>query len=1219
MSLLDSLRRGWWSGWAEFPELVAGGAGLLESLIPGDRPDDPLERLKDWGNQAARGLRLEGGGGTSEGLLEKITEGLGAAPGTLASMAPFMWGGGAVAGGRMAAKTLGGRILGPALGFGAHSAVRHGDEGLPSAIGHGLKGAAEGAVFGGLGAWAGGKFVSPAAERLLSKRQAMLAHGGDMQLMKAKVYQGLAEEAGLNTLSSQFKRKALHGASVGGFVGGMTGIHGGDLEESVAAGTTIGLLGLLSRGKYHEPGWKTERKLAEMRPEAEAYAKEVEAKRAKAGVEPEVTAAKPGEPISPEQVARESAPYESDVRTEAFKEMWDRLEPEAQRELARNQVEQGPHSVDMVRRAAQRMGIDDQGRQLAEASDWHVLRFGDKLNTIWRDKVNLTRQKLLAEKEGNAETASIIQQRIEALALKEAAVFEPLMGTGTTGGRILRAMRTVKENTPEWVEVERQLEKSLGPNVFKQVKSLAVLSEGNPELLSRISRAVNTPKMWDYMMEYWINGLLSGPTTQAVNVSSNALRQGVDHVEKTVGLHVEIARSAKDPKGTKLEHSDVAMIMGADFRAAIDGIRQLPKFLRATFSEARRNELIDNDVHMKMYAERTKLDHPTAAIPGKLGSFIRIPGNMLQVMDLYFKGIAGQRAAAYTSTRMAYEAFRNKEIKATEIEGRIAELMGELPPGERLYHGSSTIGLAGLREGRGEHQRVAGIYLTRDQNVALKYTKIEGKKSNDRLYEVIADIKNPAPREVLDEIGYGLGGNKMREELIRRGYDGVDDSLMDEIVAFSQDQVRIVPKGSRRGEPHPDILAAMKKEAEIQTFTERITHPAGRLVAGLREVPVRIPILGFEAKPGTLVIPFWQTPWNVVMQSIARSPIGLLRWGSLKRRYESRELTPQEYYKEVTATVMGTAVWGALLTVAKMGGLTGGGPANYSDRQNLLATGWRPYSIKIGDAYIQMQRLEPLGTVLGLAADAAEFGASDDKTSKAIAIVKDNMTDKSFLYGLESFAKAFANPEQAGSIYYRQMAGSIVPTFFSKVAQAVDPYQRVQEPLGAAAGVPDALAYRIPFVSRALPARTTALGEKAERWGVMSTESPLALGASAVQSVFNPLGVSAGRLNTEVEREFDRLRGYEGMPPAMPKRTKRIGIRGVDGENIKLTNEEYAVYDKYHARAKQALSRVISSARWESIPDVMKAKMLRSTYGKYRSAANKEINTMIRRRTTVGN
>ena len=408
----------------------------------------------------------------------------------------------------------------------------------------------------------------------------------------------------------------------------------------------------------------------------------------------------------------------------------------------------------------------------------------------------------------------------------------------------------------------------------------------------------------------------------------------------------------------------------------------------------------------------------------------------------------------------------------------------------------------------------------------------------------------------------------------------------------------------------------MKKEAEIQTFTQRITGKGGQLIAGVREVPIKF--LGFEMKPGTGVIPFWQTPWNVISQSLARSPLGILRLARLKERYKNNDITSQDYYKEVTATAMGTAVWASLLTVAKLGGITGGGPVNYADRQNLLATGWRPYSVKIGDNYMQLQRIEPFGTVLGLAGDAAELGASDKKMDKAIAMVKDNMTDKSFLYGLESFAKAFSNPDQFGSIYYRQMAGSIVPTFFAKAAQAVDPYQRVQEPGGAEAGIPDALAYRIPGVSRALPARTTAMGEKAERWGALGGEGIAAKTFEAFQSVTSPIPVSLDRANTEVEKELNRLRGYRGIPPTPPRRTKQVNLKGVTGENVKLTDAEYAVYDKFHQRAKQHLAQMISSAQWERIPDQLKAEMMRSTYQKYRSAANKEITASIRRRTSVG-
>ena len=149
MSLLDALSRGWWSGLAEGPELLAGGSGLLESLIPGKQSS--LLESEDYWNKYAESVRGKGAPGESTGLLEKIAEGLGAAPGTLATMAPFI--------GAAAVALPAAPILAPALGFGAHSLVRSGDEGLAVAAGQGLRGAAEGALFGGMGKWASGKFV----------------------------------------------------------------------------------------------------------------------------------------------------------------------------------------------------------------------------------------------------------------------------------------------------------------------------------------------------------------------------------------------------------------------------------------------------------------------------------------------------------------------------------------------------------------------------------------------------------------------------------------------------------------------------------------------------------------------------------------------------------------------------------------------------------------------------------------------------------------------------------------------------------------------------------------------------------------------------------------------------------------------------------------------------------------------------------------------------
>lgn len=88
-------------------------------------------------------------------------------------------------------------------------------------------------------------------------------------------------------------------------------------------------------------------------------------------------------------------------------------------------------------------------------------------------------------------------------------------------------------------------------------------------------------------------------------------------------------------------------------------------------------------------------------------------------------------------------------------------------------------------------QRVAGGYFSKNPKNASSYTKVNGEQRG-AVYPVLLDIKKPADRAVLDELGYKLDGEQMRKELIRRGYDGVVDDFMDEVVVFSPSQVRSV-------------------------------------------------------------------------------------------------------------------------------------------------------------------------------------------------------------------------------------------------------------------------------------------------------------------------------------------------------------------------------------------------------------------------------------------
>jgi hypothetical protein len=429
------------------------------------------------------------------------------------------------------------------------------------------------------------------------------------------------------------------------------------------------------------------------------------------------------------------------------------------------------------------------------------------------------------------------QEYLDGLRAESLAVGTKYRAAESVTGAGLRAIGLMRRGEPEWRQAVKNWKKKLG-GVSDRVMDLAEMSEGNPELLARLGRAIDTPKLFDYFQEYWINGLLSGIPTQFVNTTSNALRGAVDVAEKRIALGREV-------KYTELTKEKAVGEMQADISA---GLRAMPIALRV-FGKML-NEEYDLRRNYPQYAEhakRSKLDYDTKVIPGPAGKVIRFPGQALQAMDIAFKIIAGDRYAASTAYRLASEMVKKGEIQQSEFEPTMNRLMG-----------------------------------------------------------IGAEI----------------------------------DSR---------------------------VLKSMKENAQRLTFTEPLTA-AGQKALKLRDVE----FLG--TRPGVMVLPFVSTPWNVIKQAVARSPLGTLRLKSLKNAYKKGDITPQEYYREYTATAMGSALTVGLVGLAKAGFITGGGPVNPQDRQNLLATGWRPYSVKIGDGYYQMQRLEPLGTILGMAGDIAEFG-----------------------------------------------------------------------------------------------------------------------------------------------------------------------------------------------------------------------------------------------------
>ena len=1076
----SAVNRGLAKGAAATPNLLAGATGLIDSLIPGKQKS--LEAVEANLRESAQTWEDFGPGGESDTLVEKIFEGIGRAPGELATIVPF----GATALPLRGVAGLGAAMARPALALGTHSAVMHGGEGLRESAAHGLRGAAEGAAFGVAGRW---------AHKLVPE---------------------------VSTLGKNLARRAVHGGLAGGIVGGAAAAEGQSTEDVVASATVMGLLGAaLPSSKYK----KTRAELLEdLKLEVDQKLKsgEITPKEAEVMIETAPNELVLPEPtkFDPDKIGRGSF-IESDLTaageasrripqlTKAGQNFYSH--PELRQHYAESQKRQefAPRSnEDVIRRAHTELITDAEGNIVFAPENADAAMYFLENSTAKHAAIGTAlRQKVRAAKLQNDPAHPELMEQYEAHLATAPAQMMAARGLESSVANAMRIVATARRGQPDWMKAAKVLEKKGifdGDMKFKNdVKDILELSEGNPELQARIAKAFDTPALWDYFQEYWINGLLSGFPTQAVNLGSNQMMLGADMLEKKAALYAEtkIAPVLKGGgRGKKLAKWAADGEWDADNRG-----------LRASLGPALKvagkmiwDENYDVAADYPQWASLQrygigKLGRRSHVIGGLPGKVIRFPSRALGAMDMYNKIIAGERYAHSSAYRIAAKEVMDGKLKQSEIPARKAELLGQ------------------------------------------------GDK--------------PVDRRVLD---------------------------------------------------------SMQKNAARLTFTEELEGGIATF-AKLRDVEIG------GVKPGVVLVPFLGTPWHVIRQSIKRSPLNVVN--SLKRwkQYKSGEMTPQQFFQEVAATTIGTAVTASLVAFAKMGYLTGGGPTNPADRAMKMASGWKPYAFKIPyaegeNAYISMQRFEPLGTILGMAGDIAEMGDADDKYGKMTAAIKDNLTNKTFLMGIENFAAFMHKPEQFGGMWTRQMVGSLVPTMLAKGAQAVDPYARMVDPVGATSGVPDAILYRTPFLSQILPKKYTALGESAERWSF----APATLDTTAgkvirgVAALTSPGPASVQTSDQAVEAEMSRLSAYEGMPPSMPSKKKKMRLRGVDGVEVELNEDEYEIYSRYHLMAKRQLTKVISGPRWVSIPDGMKAVMMRKIYDKYRRIATKQVNNNIRRRTSVG-
>ena len=331
-----------------------------------------------------------------------------------------------------------------------------------------------------------------------------------------------------------------------------------------------------------------------------------------------------------------------------------------------------------------------------------------------------------------------------------------------------------------------------------------------------------------------------------------------------------------------------------------------------------------------------------------------------------------------------------------------------------------------------------------------------------------------------------------------------------------------------------------------------------------------------------LVMPFVRTPTNLFRKAVRYTP-GI----SLLMRETRDKLTHADPMVRAQARgemMVGGLFWGLASSMAMSGRLTGGGPSNKEERDLLLATGWRPYSVVRDNPdgskeYVEFRRFDPFASILGLAADFAEIGGQlDDEDVAALAVpmtaaLARNLTNKTYLTGLAEVANLLTAPDRYGERWLSNRASSYVPNVLSVAND--DEYLRDVR------SIMDGLKKKLPGLSETLPPRRNILGEAitpAPGW------IPFVGGVDNAARQLSPAAYSR-RVGDSVKEELAALRfGF-----SQPSRT----YRGVPLDALK-NDKDQNLYDRYvqlHGEVSvggkslhDALSHLFSSDRYKRLP-----------------------------------
>jgi hypothetical protein len=394
-----------------------------------------------------------------------------------------------------------------------------------------------------------------------------------------------------------------------------------------------------------------------------------------------------------------------------------------------------------------------------------------------------------------------------------------------------------------------------------------------------------------------------------------------------------------------------------------------------------------------------------------------------------------------------------------------------------------------------------------------------------------------------------------------------------------------------RADPPDDIHMASMDFARYQTFQTPLEK--GGVSRQFEMMLTRHPMLRF-------VVPFYRTPVNIVKQAfLDRTVMGAsMRRGRNNLLRQLKNGGP-EGDLAIARVATGSAVLGMAMEWYFSGNLVGSGQSNPSIRNTQQLSGIPPYSMKIGDTWVQYNRLDPFGMVLGFAADIAEVVEHWDPDEDdgpiwtaivaALTVTSQNITSKTWFKGVADLTAAMEQPKRKAETFIESTTTTFVTPFSSLLRRInVD-----HDPIAREAwSWMDKWKKNIPGFSDELPPKRDLLGKPIDKQEYVGSAwySPVAEGRETDNPVY---------------RELARLEFDYTMPP------KDIFSIGKD-----VTPEQYSRFLELRGQTRlggnptleESLLDVMKSSAYENqISDAGRIAVVKDIISKYGTGARAQL------------